>query len=268
MLPMPTVPHEVAKVVEEAVAGAAEVLGDGLVGAYLAGSLAGGSFDEHSDIDLIMVTAADVSPAEFAALASLHDRLLATGGYWASQLETSYVPAGALRRFDPVWHVHPRIDRGDGGQRLEWARHDEDWLVQRRVLATAAITVTGPPAATLVDPVSDQALRAAMRALLDGWWSRIAARRPPMSHGGQQSYTVLTLCRVAHTLATGQVASKGEAAAAAPPRLGERWRPLIENALAGRAAPRDPADPDRVAATYDLLDAVLALSRADDVATE
>ncbi len=264
MLRMPDLPAEIAALVDEAVAGAAAVLNNGLVGGYLVGSLAGGGFDEHSDIDLIVVTAADVSQAEFSALAALHDRLLATGGCWATQLDASYVPAGALRRFDPAWNVHPHIDRGDAGQRLEWSRHDEDWLVQRRQLATTAITVTGPPPATRVDPVSDGELRAAMRATLDGWWAGIAARRPPMAHRGQQSYTVLTLCRIALTLATGEVAPKHEAAAAAPGLLGEEWRPLIQHALAGRSAPRDAADPAHLAATYDLLDAVLAFARTGE----
>ncbi len=255
---MPNLPPEIAALVADAVAGAAAVLGERLGGAYLAGSLATGGFDEHSDVDLIVVTSTDVSDAEFAALAGLHDRLLAEGGYWATQLEASYVPAGALRRFDPAWNVHPHVDRGDGDQQLEWVRHDEDWLVQRRVLGTAAITVAGPPPATLVDPVSGDDLRAAMRATLDGWWAEVAARRPPMTHRGQQSYTVLTLCRVAHTLATGELAGKREAAEAAPGLLGDECGPVIQHALEGRARPREQADPRLVAATYDLMDAVLA----------
>lgn len=254
---MPNLPPEIAALVADAVAGAAAVLGERLVGAYLAGSLATGGFDEHSDVDLIVVTSTDVSDAEFAALAGLHDRLLAEGGYWATQLEASYVPAGALRRFDPAWNVHPHVDRGDGEQRLEWARHDEDWLVQRRMLATSALAVAGPPPATLVDPVSADDLRAAMRATVDGWWAPRAAERRPMPHRGEQSYTVLTLCRVAHTLATGEVAGKRRAADAAPAIVGEQWRPLIRHALAGRATPREPADPKMVAATYDLMDAVV-----------
>lgn len=256
---MPDLPPEIAALVDEAVTGAAAVLGNGLVGAYLAGSLATGGFDDQSDVDLIVVTRADVTDSEFTALAGMHERLLGTGGHWATQLEASYVPAGALRRFDPMWNVHAHIDRG--GQRLEWVPHDEDWLVQRRVLATAAITLTGPPPATLVDPISADDLRAAMRATLDGWWAGIAARRPAMTHRGQQSYTVLTLCRVVHTLATGEVVGKGEAARAAPDLLGETWRPLIEHAVSGRAAALAPAEPAMVAATYDLVDAVLAYAR-------
>ncbi len=249
--------EHVRELVERVVAGAAAVLGDGFVGAYLAGSIATGGFDDHSDIDLVVVTETDVAPAEFEALAAMHAGLLADGGYWATQLEAVYVPRGALRRFDAEWNVHPHIDRGDGGQQLEWVRHDEDWVVQRYVLATSAVTLAGPPPETLVDPVSAGGLRAAMQATVDGWWAGLAARRAPMAHRGQQSYTVLSLCRVAHTLATGQVAGKQEAAAAAPGLLGERWRPLVEHALAGRSSPREPADPEIVAATYDLMDAVV-----------
>ena len=52
-----------------------EILQDHLVGMYLFGSLANGGFDEHSDIDVLVVTNAEISDAPFSALKEMHERI-------------------------------------------------------------------------------------------------------------------------------------------------------------------------------------------------
>ena len=52
-----------------------EILGSQFIGMYLHGSLANGGFDEHSDIDVIVVTASDISEEAFSALQEMHEQI-------------------------------------------------------------------------------------------------------------------------------------------------------------------------------------------------
>jgi hypothetical protein len=68
-----------------------------------------------------------------------------------------------------------------------------------------------------------------------------------------QSFVVLTLCRLLYTLETGKVASKPAAARWAQEYLGERWTHLIECARAGNGD-RSPAPETEVAETVALVE--------------
>ena len=115
--------------------------------------------------------------------------------------------------------------------------------VARWILHEHGITLAGPPARHVVDPVPAEALRARMRTELPGllgglesWISWDVA--------WCQRYVVTTYCRVLATLATGRVLSKPDALRWAGDALDRRWRPLLEQALADRAA-FDPDEPPR-----------------------
>src|SRR5215211_3481953 len=78
-----------------------EILGDQFVGMYLFGSLANGDFDSYSDIDVLVVTDGEISSALFSDLQKLHGNINKLDDTpWAIQLEVSYIPQNALRRFD------------------------------------------------------------------------------------------------------------------------------------------------------------------------
>lgn len=49
-----------------------EILQGQFVGMYLFGSLANGDFDEHSDIDVLIVTDGEISSDTFSALQDMH----------------------------------------------------------------------------------------------------------------------------------------------------------------------------------------------------
>lgn len=256
--PAPDYP-EVGEVLRRLLGGARGLLGPRFVGAYLFGSLACGDFDGASDVDVLVVTAEEVSPELFDALGSMHERLAASGSRWATQLEVSYVPRRALRRRDPRDATHPHIDRG-AGERLRLAPHDSDWVVQRHTLRERGVTLAGPDPRALIDPVSAEDLRRAMLELL--WWpeeilgdpGRIRAR-------GYQSYIVLTMCRVLYTLERGEVASKREAARRAAELLGEPWAALIGRAWDGRRHPDAEAAREDVDATLGLIRETLRRAR-------
>jgi hypothetical protein len=164
----PTAYPEVNALLSGRLAGARTILGPHFVGMILFGSLAGGDFDAASDVDVLVITDDDVSGEMFAALDAMHQRIALGASPWAVQLEVSYIPQAALRRHDPNHATHPHLDRGPG-ERLKWMAHDAAWLVQRQVLRERGLVLAGPAPKSLIDPISPNDLRAAMRQVLQTW---------------------------------------------------------------------------------------------------
>lgn len=245
-------PHpEVDALLRELLEGARALLGPRFVGAYLFGSLTTGDFDEDSDVDLLVVTDDALPPETLDGLRALHTRLAARPSRWATQLEVSYLPRRALRRHDPADRLHPHLDRGRG-ETLQLKEHDSDWVVQRHTLRERGLTLAGPDPRALVEPVSPDDLRRAMHELL--WWPAALLEDPsPIARRGYQTYIVLTMCRVLYTLRHGAVVSKRAAADWAAATLDPRFAPLIGRTWAGRHRPDQPATPEDISATLDLV---------------
>jgi predicted nucleotidyltransferase len=253
----PTPYPEVNLVLNKLYAGAKSVLGAQFVGMILFGSLTTGAFDEASDVDVLFVTDGPVSEGTFGALKSMHARVAEMDVWWATQLEVSYIPQKALRRFDPNDKLYPRLDRGRGEQ-LHWMSHESDWVVQRHLARENGIAIEGPLPKDLIDPVSPDELREAMRPLLKDWLPYLTAE--PVTHNGYQSYIVLTVCRVLYTIQLGEVATKPQAAEWAMQALDPRWTPLIERALVGRLNAGMPVDPVELDQTMELIRYGISLS--------
>lgn len=234
--PKPTLHPDVNALLAELLASVRPILGDHFVGMYLFGSLSSGAFDRDSDVDVLVVVDEDIPGELFAALDTMHRRISALDLVWATQLEVSYIPKDALRRYDPAHNLHPHIDRGQG-ETLWMMPHDADWQVQRQVLREKGIIVAGPPPDTLIDPVSSGELRRAMLELLQGWTAETLLKPERISRQGYQTYTVLSVCRMLYTLEHGKVVSKPAAAHWAQTALGKRWVPLIEKTWSGRHNP-------------------------------
>jgi predicted nucleotidyltransferase len=213
-----------------------EILSDQLIGMYLFGSLASGDFDRYSDIDVLVVTNNAISDHFFSALESMHTEIAALDNWYSHQLEVSYIPKTALRRYNPRYNQHPHLDRGKD-ERLQIVQHNSDWVVQRYVLHERGIILAGPEPKTLIDDVSADELRQAMHPVLFGWYAHFLNESNPFGSRGYQSYTVLSLCRILYTLQEGKVVSKLVAAHWAKETLNPRWIPLIERALIGRQNP-------------------------------
>lgn len=214
------------------------LLGDNLVGGYLGGSLALGDFDPAaSDLDLLVVTAHALGAPALQQLHDLHERIAASGDRWASRLEVSYIPQASVRRYDPGDCHHPSI-----GETWPFGvcLHDEAWVIQRWIIRNHGVTVQGPPPATLIDPVSEQDLRAAVLSLLREDWSARLDNPEWFRPRHLQAYGVLTMCRCQYTIVTGAVASKPVAAAWAKQAL-PQWAHLIDQALGWRYD-TDPGD--------------------------
>jgi hypothetical protein len=250
--PHPTPYPDINALLHELLLSVQAILGSTFIGMYLEGSLTSDAFDQASDIDFVVVTNNEVTGELFAALQALHDRIAALNSPWAIQLEGSYISHQALRRYDPAHAVHPNIERGQG-ERLKMVHHDAVWVIHRAILRERGIALAGPPAYTLIDPISPTDLQQAMLAMLPGWAAFLLHDPTQLRPRGYQSYIILTLCRVLYTLHAGAVVSKVAAARWAQDTLDERWGRLIERALAERHNSAGDASADDVDETLAFL---------------
>ncbi|HEX6608625.1 MAG TPA: aminoglycoside adenylyltransferase domain-containing protein [Chloroflexia bacterium] len=226
----PTPYAAVNEVLGALLAGVQRILGPDLHGMYLYGSLALGDFTPHrSDIDAVVVTAGELTDAQTAALQALHSDLATRYVPWGSELEVTYMPQRALRRYDPADARYPSIQRGE---RLVVEAQDSSGVVQRHVLREHGITLAGPPIREQIDPVPPDDLRRAVLAMARGWLAGLRADPRPLRHQGYQGYVVMTICRMFYTLQFGTIVSKPAACRWARGVLGRRWAPLIDRALA------------------------------------
>lgn len=236
-----------------------EILQDHFIGMYLFGSLANGDFDDHSDIDVLFVTDAEISSTIFSALQEMHERIIQIDSPWAIQLEVSYIPQNALRRFDARDNLHPHMDRGNG-EKLHMMMHASDWIIQRHILRERGIVIAGPDLQTLIDPVSPIELRQAVIDVLPLWVNPIIDDPSQINKRGYQSFFVLSLCRMLYTMKHGTIVSKPYAAKWAKESW-NRWAALIERAWLGRQTPGLEAQPEDIHGTLDLIRYTLEYSR-------
>ncbi|MCA1666892.1 MAG: DUF4111 domain-containing protein [Thermomicrobia bacterium] len=96
--------------------------------------------------------------------------------------------------------------------------------------------VSGPLPQTLIDPVSPDELRAAVRTALDGFWNaQLHGPEPEWLRTREyQAFAILTMCRALNTLAHGTVVSKPAAAAWAQSVLPPPWPDLVAQSLIWR----------------------------------
>jgi hypothetical protein len=241
------------------------VLGDQFRGMYLDGSLALGDFNpETSDIDFIVTTDDDLADDRFPALRAMHARFNAGDSRWAREVEAVYLPENAFRCAAPENVRHLRIERGD--EALVKGHSDGTWITHWFIIREHGVVIAGPDPRTMIDPIEPQDLRRAMVDLADLWLTALRHNHERLEHRGPLTYTVLTLCRILHTLTWGTVTSKPRAARWAQQMDDGRWSPLIRRALAWRKLParQDPVSEEERHDTLALLDYTLAQCRIFD----
>ncbi len=256
----PTPYPDVNEILDIMLSNVREVLGVQFVGMYLFGSLANGDFDEYSDIDVLVVTAGEISQSTFSLLQNLHRRINQVESPWALQVEASYIPKTALRRFDHADKLHPHMDRGRS-EVLHMMSHERDWVIQRHILRERGIVIEGPALRELIDPVSPDDLRLAVVEVLPLWADPILKDPSLINNRGYQSYCVLTLCRMSYTLQKCEVLSKTAAASWALKSLHPEWKPLIERAVTGRQRPNLDAEAEDIQGTLEMMRYVLRQTR-------
>jgi Domain of unknown function (DUF4111)/Nucleotidyltransferase domain len=196
---------------DDLVRGLRDVLGEGLVGVYLHGSLALGCFNPAlSDIDLLVVTKRRLTPSEREALAPL----LAAGG----RIEISFLPESSLRR----WR-HPTpydLHFAWKGGRLLGPGEDHDLAAHVTVARHAGFALLGPPPVDVFPEVPWEDYEDSLRRDLETCGE----------HGGR-IYAVLSPARIWATLTDRVVHSKASGAAWALERAPQEFRPLLSRAL-------------------------------------
>jgi hypothetical protein len=283
----PTPFAELNAVLAELVRALNTLLGDNLIGAYLQGSFAVGDFDERSDVDFMIVTREDITESNLPALQALHAVIYERSSRWAQHLEGSYAPATVLRRWaetprDPPglpprpsnWadpgtsgsppRVYPFLFLDNGANVLVRSEHDNTRVV-RWVTREKGIVLTGPSPRELIDPVSAEALCGEVREGLTTFAIPWLADPAKMNKYWLQAFFVVLYCRMLHTLATGEVASKKAGTVWARTHLDSRWQALIERAWNQRVAPlaswSQPANPLEVTETLAFMRYALEYAR-------
>jgi len=220
------------------------ILGPHLVGIYLQGSFAVGDFDEHSDVDYIIVIQDELSEEQVATLQAMHARIYDLDCAWAQHLEGSYFPKDTLRLppqpDETLWY------QDNGARQLIRSVHCNT-LVVRWQLRQHGIALVGPEANTLLPPVPDAALRQEILAVIHDWGGEILANPEHYNNRFYQGFIVLSFCRMLHSLHTATIESKRRSAEWAKATLDPAWHDLIDRTWATRPVPevsvRTPADP-------------------------
>lgn len=230
-MPIDPVERQIAAVV----ALAREVLGDDLIALYLYGSATLGGLQNHSDIDLFVVSARSLTGAEKRRVV---DGLLEISGdpAWAAAswhdarpLEVTIV---ARPEIDP-WRFPPAMELQYG----EWLRTEfaagavfpdgptpnADLALLLESVRRTGRALVGPPARVVIGPIPWADLA---RAMLDG----VEELRPGIETGSDTTNGLLTLARIWFTLTTGEFAPKDMAADWAIARLGGDDRTILERA--------------------------------------
>jgi hypothetical protein len=219
----------------------------------LQGSFALGDADEHSDVDFIVVTNDELTDAQVDALQALHARLYALDSPWAQHLEGSYAPKNELRQVDesrpPWWYLD------NGASELIRDNHCNTAVV-RWSLLEKGVVLAGPDPTTLIEPVSPADLRSDVLIALHEWADWLGTN--PSYSRRAQGVTVLSICRILHTVESEAVTTKQEAGEWALGALSPEWASLVQQALDDRPDPwskvREPTDPAVVKRTLAFVD--------------
>lgn len=207
-------------------------LRENLVGIYLVGSIASGDFDLDSDIDFLVVTQTELTEANMESLQDIQRKIYEIDCYPAKHLEGSYISISDLNNWDMVGEK--KLYYFDNGNTTyEESTHDNQWHV-RWILRERGITLTGPDPKTILKPIPvDELLNEIKRTMLQVQKLFADEMDRPLSFFNSrfgQSFTVLTYCRMLHTLHTGTVQSKKAGAKWAKGIVDPQWVHLIEQA--------------------------------------
>jgi hypothetical protein len=203
------------------------LLGKNIVGLYLSGSLAYGDFvPERSDIDLQAVVRRPLTQDELRSVEELHCKIEQRCPRWADRVECSYVPLELMRELGPP--ATPRPWWGFGTLYAE-ASAGNEWIINHYLLSRHGIALEGPEFSELIPPIDINDVRqASARDLFQEWVPKIHDVAW-LSNSHYQSYLILNLCRILHTIIQGEPRSKKVAARWVKTAY-PQWQGLIEEA--------------------------------------
>lgn len=206
----------------------------GLVeGLYLHGSLGFGEwYDGRSDVDYVAVLAERPDDATVELLREVHAELGTT--FARPPFDGFHLTWDDLRRSPSACPDLPCTQAGLFHEAERLDVHPVTW----HELARHGVTVRGPALADVEIWTDDAELRRYTHDNLGSYWAETAESlaRFPAEAGKPDivAWCVLGVCRLHHLLATGELTSKTGAGRYAITAFGEKWRPIVTEALAVR----------------------------------
>lgn len=215
-------------------------LNENLVGIYLVGSIASGDFDLDSDVDFLVITNTELTEADMKPLQDIQTTIHDIDCYPAKHLEGSYISISDLNNWNIVGEK--KLYYFDNGStNYEESTHDNQWHV-RWILRERGITLLGPNPKTILKSIPlNKMFNEIKRTMLQVMKLFQDEIDRPLSFWNSrfgQSFTVLTYCRMLHTLHTGTVQSKKAGAKWAKEFVDPKWIEIIEQACNEREGVR------------------------------
>lgn len=253
---------EIKAVLDQLVYGAADILGENFIGAWLQGSSATGHFDTHSDLDFVIGVKRDLSDDELGSLQEFHRRLFDHESPWAKHLEGSYIPGEILRDYrlagNEVWYLD------HGSTTFERSAHDNTIAV-KWILREKGVALAGPDPSMIMDPIPVAELRKDIYQTFAEWGKVIFQNSDETGSHFYQTFAVLSYCRMLNDIRCGEIGSKREGAEWVKANLDPRWHDLIDRAWLGRPNPalsvKRPAEPEDVQRTVEFIGICLEEAR-------
>jgi len=207
-------------------------LGENLVGIYLVGSIASGDFDADSDVDFLVVTKTELTESNMKSLQEIQIKMHDIDCYPAKHLEGSYISVSDLNSWSVVGEK--KLYYFDNGSTTyELSTHDNQWHV-RWILRERGITLTGQRPEKILQPIPldklSSEIKTAMLQVMKLFEDEIDRPLSFFNSRFGQSFTVLTYCRMLHTLHTGTVQSKKAGMQWARQFVDPRWVRIIDQA--------------------------------------
>ena len=236
------VPNVVAALAD----GLVQILGARLVCVYLGGSISMGDFvPATSDFDLLILTEGQLTPTDMKAIDDLHRRL-AMDDPDARRLEGDYASRHLLLPQGTSAPV-PGFRRGQFRPDVREIMLSADNVAN---IWESGIAVYGPPADTLLPPVTPDDVRAAVLEMLN-------AGPGPCSTEEDAAAEVLNLARSLCALETGQPTTKSQGAVWALAHLDVQWHEVVRRAVAVRCAEPVAEDDVRLRTALPAMDRAL-----------
>ena len=183
-------------------------------------------------MDFLIVTKAELTEADMKPLQDIQIKIHNIDCYPAKHLEGSYISIDDLN--DPRTVGNKKLYYFDNGSTAyELSTHDNQWHV-RWILRERGITLAGPKPETLLGPIPldklSNEIKTAMLQVRKFFEDEINRPLSFFNSRFGQSFTVLTYCRMLHTLHTGTVQSKKAGAIWAKGVVDPKWVKLIDQA--------------------------------------
>jgi hypothetical protein len=198
--------------------------GDNLVGLYISGSLSYGDFvPGRSDIDLRVVLQNPLNKKELRWIEHLHKDLNKLHPGWKDRLECDYVPLELLKQRPPLiivrpwWGFHRFYPTAPAGN---------EWIINQYFLCKYGLTMHGPEFSSLVPSIEPGEFRKASAMDLFIEWEPKTRDHRWFANSHNQSFLVLNLCRILHTISGCEPGSK-KVAAEWTKKYYPQWRDLI-----------------------------------------